>query len=58
MQALVRPIGRRRLAGRSPREIAITPNGCLLLAASQDDDLVEVFTIHQHDGTLNPVARR
>jgi hypothetical protein len=49
-----RPADRTQKAGRSPREIAITPNGCLLLATSQDDDPVEVFTIHRDDGTLNP----
>lgn len=42
--------------GRTPRDIAVTPDGAFLLAASQDDAWVRVFRIDPHTGTLHMLA--
>lgn len=46
------PIGHVAAGGRTPRDFAITPNGRYLLAASQNDHLINVFRIDPDLGTL------
>lgn len=41
-----------QLTGRHPRNFAITPNGKLLLAASRDDNKIQVFSIDSETGLL------
>jgi 6-phosphogluconolactonase len=46
------PIGTWPAGGRTPRDIALTPDGAFLLAASQDDHAIAVFAIDQATGAL------
>jgi 6-phosphogluconolactonase len=46
------PIGTVPSGGRTPRDIAITPDGRFLLAASQDEHRIAVFAIDPHTGVL------
>jgi 6-phosphogluconolactonase (cycloisomerase 2 family) len=42
-----------QLTGRHPRNFVITPNGKFLLAASRDDNKIQVFTIDGETGLLS-----
>ncbi|RFU49764.1 lactonase family protein [Paraburkholderia sp. DHOC27] len=46
------PIGTWTIGGRTPRDLAISPDGRYLLAASQDDGFIRVFSIDQQTGGL------
>jgi 6-phosphogluconolactonase len=46
------PIGTWPLGGRTPRDLAVSPDGKYLLAASQDDGFIRVFTIDPQTGEL------
>jgi 6-phosphogluconolactonase len=44
--------------GRTPRDIALTPDGAFLLAASQDDHGIAVFAVDAATGALTATDRR
>ncbi|CAG9222481.1 putative 6-phosphogluconolactonase [Paraburkholderia tropica] len=46
------PIGTWSLGGRTPRDLAISPDGKHLLAAAQDDGFIRVFSIDAQTGAL------
>lgn len=46
------PIGTWPLGGRCPRDLAVSPDGRYLLAASQDDGFIRVFSIDETTGEL------
>jgi 6-phosphogluconolactonase len=50
------PIGIWPLDGRTPRDVAVSPDGRYLLAASQDDAFIRVFAIDQQSGELRPTG--
>jgi 6-phosphogluconolactonase len=50
--AALLPIGTWPSGGRTPRDIAITPDGRFLLAAAQDDHGIQVFAIDPATGAL------
>lgn len=43
--------------GRHPRNFVITPNGKLLLVASRDDNVIQVFSIDQLTGLLTDIGQ-
>jgi 6-phosphogluconolactonase len=45
-------------AGRTPRDIALTPDGAFLLAASQDEHGIEVFAVDTATGVLTATGHR
>lgn len=47
------PIGTWALGGRTPRDLAVSPDGRYLLAASQTDDFIRVFSIDPQTGELS-----
>jgi 6-phosphogluconolactonase len=46
------PIGTWDVGGRTPRDLAVSPDGRFLLAASQDDAFIRVFSIDAQSGEL------
>jgi 6-phosphogluconolactonase len=52
------PLGNWPAGGRTPRDIAVTPDGAFLLAASQDDHLISVFAIDAATGALQATGHR
>lgn len=46
------PIGTWSLGGRTPRDLAVSPDGRYLLAASQDEGFIRVFSIDAQTGEL------
>jgi 6-phosphogluconolactonase len=46
------PIGTWSLGGRTPRDLAVSPDGRHLLAASQDEAFIRVFSIDTQTGEL------
>lgn len=46
-----------QLTGKHPRNFVITPNGRFLLAASRDDDKIEVFAIDSVTGLLSDMEQ-
>ena len=46
------PIGTWSLGGRTPRDLAVSPDGKYLLAASQDEAFIRVFSIDAQTGEL------
>ncbi|MGF6767582.1 6-phosphogluconolactonase [Paraburkholderia sp. GAS199] len=46
------PIGAFDLDARTPRDLAVSPDGAWLLAASQDDGFIRVFSVDQQTGVL------
>jgi len=46
------PIGTWALGGRTPRDLTVSPDGRFLLAASQDDGFIRVFSIDEQSGAL------
>jgi 6-phosphogluconolactonase len=46
------PIGTWSLGGRTPRDLAVSPDGRYLLAASQDEAFIRVFSIDAQTGEL------
>lgn len=46
------PIGTWPLGGRTPRDLAVSPDGRYLLAASQDEGFIRVFSIDPQTGEL------
>ncbi len=44
--------------GRTPRDIAVTPDGAFLLAASQDEHVITVFAIDANTGGLRETGQR
>ncbi|MGF6570586.1 6-phosphogluconolactonase [Paraburkholderia sp. GAS333] len=46
------PIGTWSLGGRTPRDLAVSPDGEYLLAASQDEAFIRVFSIDAQTGEL------
>ncbi|GAB5097770.1 lactonase family protein [Caballeronia sp. HLA56] len=46
------PIGTWAVGGRTPRDIRVSPDGRFLLAASQDDGFIRVFSIDAETGAL------
>lgn len=47
------PIGTWPVGGRTPRDLAVSPDGRYLLAASQDDGFIRVFSIDDATGELD-----
>lgn len=47
------PLGTWPLGGRTPRDLAVSPDGAYLLAASQDDGFIRVFSIDPQTGELS-----
>ncbi|RQM47338.1 lactonase family protein [Paraburkholderia bannensis] len=47
------PVGSWSLGGRTPRDLAISPDGKYLLAAAQDDGFIRVYAIDAQTGALN-----
>lgn len=43
--------------GGHPRNFAITPNGKYLLCACRDSNRIEIYNIHQEDGTLSDTEK-
>jgi 6-phosphogluconolactonase len=54
----LRPLGNWAAGGRTPRDIALTPDGAFLLAASQDDHGIAVFAVDAATGALTATDRR
>jgi len=52
------PLGSWPAGGRTPRDIALTPDGAFLLAASQDDHVIAVFAIDGATGALTATGHR
>ncbi|MFC3607612.1 lactonase family protein [Stutzerimonas tarimensis] len=51
-------LGSWKAGGRTPRGMAVSPDGRFLLVASQDDGLIQVFRIEPDDGGLQPLETR
>jgi 6-phosphogluconolactonase len=47
------PIGTWSVGGRTPRDLAVSPDGRHLLAAAQDDGFIRVFAIDAQTGALS-----
>ncbi|QGZ66197.1 lactonase family protein [Paraburkholderia acidisoli] len=47
------PIGTWAVEGRTPRDLRVSPDGTFLLAASQDDGFIRVFSIDPQTGALS-----
>jgi 6-phosphogluconolactonase len=52
------PLGTWPAGGRTPRDIALTPDGAFLLAASQDDHAIAVFAVDAATGALTAPDHR
>jgi 6-phosphogluconolactonase len=52
------PLGNWPVGGRTPRDIAVTPDGAFLLAAAQDEHLITVFAIDAATGALRATGHR
>ena len=60
MRPWLEPLGHFPAGGRTPRDIAFTPDGAFLLIASQDDHLIRALRIgpnHRHARTRRRVLR-
>ncbi|MDR5733972.1 lactonase family protein [Caballeronia sp. LZ025] len=51
-QGTLESIGTWAVGGRTPRDIRVSPDGRFLLAASQDDGFIRVFSIDEQTGAL------
>jgi 6-phosphogluconolactonase len=54
----LQPLGIWPVGGRTPRDIALTPDGAFLLAASQDDHTIAVFAVDAASGALTATEHR
>ena len=54
----LQPIGTWPAGGRTPRDIALTPDGAFLLAASQDEHGIKVFAVDPVSGGLTATDHR
>jgi len=54
----LRPLGTWPAGGQTPRDIALSPDGAFLLAASQDEHGVQVFAVDPATGALTPTEHR
>jgi 6-phosphogluconolactonase len=52
------PLGNWPAGGRTPRDIALTPDGAFLLAASQDEHSIAVFAVDAATGALTATDHR
>lgn len=51
------PIGTWPVGGRTPRDLAVSPDGRYLLAAAQDDAAIHLFTIDEDNGALTAIGQ-
>lgn len=52
ISGMLTPVGTWALGGRTPRDLAVSPDGRYLLVASQDDGFIRVFSIDPQTGEL------
>ena len=57
-QGALQPLGTWPAGGRTPRDIALTPDGAFLLVASQDEHGIAVFAVDAATGALTPTEQR